>query len=215
MKTIKKNRIWLALALCCAAGCSNDSAHSLSRDYRNINNEFIDGLMIVTSESRAKVVNEKIVKVYNERVDKVSKRVQTYEQNTDEKLIVYEMLNSDSVVTLFAENASNPKRLAHETARIKRIVDTRTKSHVDRFRAEGAKDPDGVLILKASEEVRKEWPNLSGLTLAALKPMMEKGNPLETLFAKFPTKDYAKHRPPNFEQLNTAFIEKLKKLQLQ
>src|SRR5260370_14732197 len=116
--------------------------------------------MIVTSESRAKVVNDKIIKVYNERVDKVNKRVQTYEQNTDEKLIVFEVINSDSVVTLFAENATNAQRLAHEAARIKRIVDTRTQFHVDRFKPEGPKVADGALILTASEEVRNDWPDL-------------------------------------------------------
>jgi hypothetical protein len=213
MKTIKKRRVWLALALCCAAGCSNDSAHTLSRDYRNINNEVIDGLMTVTSERQARFVNEKIIKPYSERVEKVNKRVEIYEQNTDEKLIIFEMINSESVATFFAEGPINSKRLGYEAARIKRIVDTRTNVHADRLRAGGMKDPDA--LDKAADETRKEWPTLSGMTLASLQATMNKPTPLTALFAKFPTKNWVKHQPPGFDLMNKEFAAKIKRLEMQ
>lgn len=213
MKTIKKKRVWLALAFCCVAGCSNDSAHTLSRDYRNINNEFIDGLMTVTSERQAKFVNEKIIKPYSERVEKVNKRAATYEQNTDEKVIILEMLNSESVATFFAESAINTKRVAHEAARIKRIVDTRANAHAERLRAGGMKDPEA--IEKAFEEARKELPTLNSMTVQSLQANLNKPNPFGPLFAKFPGKDWQKHRPLNFDDMNRAFLEKVKRLELQ
>jgi hypothetical protein len=213
MKTLKKKRVWLAMALCCVAGCSNDSAYSLSRDYRNINNEFIDGLMIVTSERQAKFVNEKIIKAYPERIEKVNKRVATYEQNTDEKVIILQMVDSESVATLFAEGAINGKRLSHEAARIKRIVDTRVNTHLERLRAGGMKDPEA--IEKATEEARKELPVLSAMTVSSLQNTMNKPNPIVALFAKFETKDWQKHRPPNFKQMNEEFAAKVKRLEMQ
>jgi hypothetical protein len=215
VKAAKKKRVWIALALCCLAGCSNDTANSLSRDYRNINNECVDGLMMVTSESRAKFVNEKIFKTYSDRVALIDKRAANYQQNTDDVQIIRETLNSESLAILFAEISANKKRMDLETARIRKIFDTRVKEHMDRFKAGGDKDAEA----RAKEETRKEWPNLSAFAEAHAQTTVArewvKDNALATLVSKFPTKqwDGPRGRVPEFKELMEKFSEKIKKHQ--
>src|SRR5688500_16287414 len=123
-----------------AAGCT-ESADGLSRDYRNLNNEFIDALMLVSGESRAKHANEKVLKTYTDRLGKIDKRVATWEMNRENESIAQDTLTSESVALYFAECQHNQKRLALERERIKKLMESM------QARNPGA-DPG------------QEWPNL-------------------------------------------------------
>ncbi len=135
-------RAALLLCLTGLAGCSTDSAYSLSRDYRSLNNEVIDALMMSTTEERAKLAQEKIIKPYSDRLQKIDKRFASWLQNTDDKEIVRDTLTEISVATLISEIPINTRRLEHEQQRIDAMVKARQKEGVD---------------------VRKEWPMLSSL----------------------------------------------------
>jgi uncharacterized protein (DUF4213/DUF364 family) len=93
-----------ALLFCLAglSGCSTDSAHSLSRDYRSLNNEAIDALMMATTEQRAQIAKTKILKSYSDRLQAIDKRFATWVQNTDDKVIVLDTFTDESVPTLLA-----------------------------------------------------------------------------------------------------------------
>ncbi len=206
MKSVRKKRACLALVLTCLAGCSNDTAHSLSRDYRNINNECIDALMMVTSEGRAKFATDKIFKTFPDRVGPVDKREQTYEQNTDDKIVMLEMISSESVAILFAENGIIQKRLKLEQDRIRNLVDSKVRTEVEKRKAEGEANP----VVKA----RDLWPNLSdlaaGTTTSTFKTHLDKGTQLADLFKRFNDKAWDKARPKNWVELKAAFVEKVK-----
>jgi hypothetical protein len=102
------------------AGCG-DTAETLSRDYRNINNEVIDALMMVTNENRAKIANEKVIGPYTDRIGAVDKRADLWEQNKEREEVAITTLTSESVAILFAENKWNQKRLNLELERLKQL----------------------------------------------------------------------------------------------
>ena len=201
MRIARSKKAWLGLVLCCLAGCSNDTAHSLSRDYRNINNECIDALMMVTSEARAKFVTDKIFKTFPDRVGPLDKRAATYEQNTDDKTIVLQMISSESVAILLAENIINQRRLKLEQERIKNLLAFKVRTEIEKLKAEGQANPDA--------KARDKWPSLNDLatggTVSTFKTHLEKGTPIATLFSNFPKKAWDKARPKDWKERNDAF----------
>jgi len=182
-------RVALLVCLTGLAGCSTDSAHSLSRDYRNLTNEAIDGLMMCTSEARAQFVKTKIISAYQERQMKLDKRFDSWVQNTDDKLIVLDIMDSDSVATLLAEIPINYKRLDYEQQRIAAMV-----------AAHAREVPD----------VKKDWPVLSefaagtGLSIIKnhLKPSDANGRSMHKVaslvFAFKLDKKWTNQLPPDF-----------------
>jgi hypothetical protein len=209
VKITRRIKVCLALALGCLAGCSNDTAHSLSRDYRNINNECIDALMMVTSESRAKYANVKIFKSFSERISPIDKRAASYEQNTDDKQIVMEMVTTESVAMLLAENSINQRRFKLEQQRIKNLLEFNRKTEVDKLKAEGQANPD--------VKVREKWPNLSelasGASLNAFKSHLDKGTAIAELNVKIRQNAFKKARGNEeaFKGLDLLFQDRVKR----
>ena len=60
-------KIGLAFCIVVMVGCRED-ASSLSREWRNINNEYIDALMVTVDESSAKNSLNKFVNEYDKNV---------------------------------------------------------------------------------------------------------------------------------------------------
>jgi len=187
-------------------GCS-DSATSLSRDYRNLNNEVLDALMMVTNETSAKWATDKIVKPYADRKGNIDKREQTWELNTDDREVCKDVMSSESVAMLFAEHLTNKKRLQLETARLKKLLEANVSRETERLRQGG--DPNPVV------DPRKHWPTLNDLAMGTstlpLKNNLESigGCNLTRLHSKFPTKEWEKHRPANFAELQEAMKKKV------
>jgi hypothetical protein len=206
MKAIAKKRALLGLALGLLTGCSTDSANSLSRNYRNINNEAIDALMLVTNESRAETANVKIIKTYKDRLIEIDKRLDTYVQNQEEKLILFETLTSESVVILFAECTINQKRLDLEQQRLKNLLATLVQREKDRRKE--ANDPEEV-------KIGKLWPNLDALTAPSaggLRENLRRGTGLAELMLKFPQAQFKGARPADFDVQMKGFNERVKML---
>jgi hypothetical protein len=209
MKITRKKKVWLALVLCSVAGCSNDSAHTLSRDYRNMNNECIDAMMMVTSESRAKFAATKIFKPFPDRIGPLDQRTANFEQNTDDNVIVLQVVNTESVAILFAENSINQRRFKLEQDRIKNLVAFKIRTEEDKLKAEGQANP----VVKAGDK----WPNLNdfatGLATSTFKSHLDKGTALFALYKRFNTKPWQKALPKVglWEPMNAAFLENVKK----
>ncbi len=183
-----------ALLLCLAglAGCSTDSADSLSRDYRNLNNEAIDALMMSTSEARAKFAKDKILKPYGERLKNIDKRFDDWLRNTDDKEIIRDTLSSDSVATLLAELPINRKRLENEQKRILAKVQG---------------------FPKEAFPVLNEFAAGTGLT--ELKTQLDTGNKFNMLVPKFDKdKPWVSQKPKNYDELQEQLTKRLKALAL-
>jgi hypothetical protein len=204
---IAKRRTALAALLIFVTGCT-ESAGGLSRDYRNLNNECIDSLMMITSERRASLANTKILgKLYQEKIQTIDKRFDNWLMNQEEKDVVKDVLSSESVVILIAENKINKKRLEFEMARLKRLLDTRVKDETERRKANGDAN--------ANVDPEKVFPHLnaaaSGSFIGPLQQQLDRGTKFQDLLNKIQNdKNWQKYRPPNFDQLMEDFTKRLK-----
>jgi hypothetical protein len=204
---MKKKLAWLPL-VALLVGCS-ENAHSLSRDYRNLNNDAIDALMMVTSESRATVANTKVFKPYSDRLAAIDKRYETWIQNTDDKVIILDTMTSESVAVLLSENAINKRRLQLERQRLQKLLDDFKDKRIERLKLAGEANP--------VVDPRKEWPNLADLVGGApvngLKSNLDTPGRFGGLVPKF-EREWKKQLPPNFADLSKALAEKVKVLEL-
>ncbi len=108
----------LALVLTlCAAGC-RDSADMLSRDYRNLNNEAVDALMMITDESSANMMLERVIKQYPKRLQSVDDRVKNWKQNNEKDDYGSQIYSSDSMAILLIETEMNKQRVLLEEKRL-------------------------------------------------------------------------------------------------
>jgi hypothetical protein len=190
-------------------GCSRDDAASLSRDYRNLNNEAIDALMMTTNEFRARHGNEKILKPYQDRLGNLDKRFDQWVLGAEDKLVPGEVLRSEGVATLMGEREFNKKRLANELARIQKLLDARVEREKEVMRGQGIADP--------KVDARKFWPNLweisSGASTQTLQRTLDKGTKFDELLVKFRTdKGWQNLLPPDFKELTQEFEGKVKLL---
>jgi hypothetical protein len=102
------------------AGCG-DTVDSLSQAYRNINNEVVDALMMVTDEPSARVANEKIVSTYAERIATLEARIGELKLNLGAHRFRDEFIRSESGVILLSEQKFNRARLALELDRLQKL----------------------------------------------------------------------------------------------
>jgi hypothetical protein len=191
-------------------GCS-DNASSLSRDYRNLNNEYLDTLMMVRNEDTARWANEKIFKTYQDRKGKIDTREETYERNTDDKEIVKDMMSSESVAMLLAEHKINQLRLSRELARISKLLEANIEREKERMRQGGDANP-----VVDEKKIKDLWPTLREISLGATTLGLKKNItgeqcPLCKLLAQFPTDKWKNQRPDNFAALLTAQTEKVQR----
>jgi len=163
--------------------------------------------MLTTSERRARLANEKVLGTYQTRLGEIDKRFDTWDKNADERMQIVDVLTSESVATLMAENKTNQKRLALETARLSKLLRDMTEQEASRRRELGE---------NPNFETKDVWPNLHELVNTArtkqLSEQLTKGGNFAILVAKFPTKAYDKYRPPNYKDLEESFTTLFKKL---
>jgi len=104
------------LLLVTAVGCV-DSANTMARDLRNLNNEVIDALMMVTNDQKAKTVGERVLAEYSERMTLLDDRFKNWDmRDTAEK--ANELFRSDNFALLLIENKANKDRLNTEMKRL-------------------------------------------------------------------------------------------------
>jgi hypothetical protein len=188
----KLTLIVVALGL---AGCSTDSAQTLSRDYRTLNNEAIDALMMITSESRARFAHNKILKRYQERLGEIDKRMTTWLQNTDDKDIIVDTLSSESVFVLLAECKINQERLALEQRRLQKLVAVKVQDENERRRAAGEPAVDASKVCPAMSAFAE-----GGGMLGTLDNNLKIGTKFGETIPKFLLDNaWKKNHPPNME----------------
>jgi len=121
LPTTMRRILGVSLLLLCGAGC-RDSADALARDYRNLNNEVIDAMMMITDDASAKVMLDRVLVEYPKRMRSVDDRVKNWKQNNEKEDYGSQIYNSDSVMILILENQMNKDRLALEEARLKKLL---------------------------------------------------------------------------------------------
>jgi hypothetical protein len=185
-----KKLAWLPCVVL-LVGC-RESADALSRDYRNLNNEAVDTLMMVTGESSARLATERILKQYGERKKAIDDRFKTWKQNTDDDEITTTTLQSESVMFLLIETKINKQRAVLEKERIEKL-----------FQTSGG-----------SKEITPNLHELAttGKISGVAKDVGDQGA-FGALLAEFETPGWAKKVKPASLAFRKSFDEKLRKLE--
>jgi hypothetical protein len=118
-----KAKSLVVVAILALTGCT-DTIDSISREYRNANNEVIDAVMAITSEQKAKDINARIFKTIPERYKKMDDKLKNYETNQATNLeMVTNYLTSDGVQLLIADRKANVKRFDVAMKRLKELYE--------------------------------------------------------------------------------------------
>jgi hypothetical protein len=164
------------LAFLVLVGCTTacrDSADQLSRDYRNLNNEAIDALMMITDEPQAKLMLERVIREYPQKLKVVDDRCKNWKQNTEKDEYATQIFTSDSMAILLVECKMNQERLELEKRRLKRLNDQLVADEREARRQAG--DPNAIV------EPRTLFPTISLLLsdekddLKRIETQLEKG----------------------------------------
>jgi hypothetical protein len=117
---MRRRLSFLSFLLLCATGCT-DSIDAMARDTRNMNNEAVDALMVVTNDAQAKIVIDRVFDNYQEKVKKIDDRLKNWDFR-DSKEKANDLFLSDSLAILFVENVANRDRLLIEKTRLKELA---------------------------------------------------------------------------------------------
>jgi hypothetical protein len=118
MTRIRLSLLILPLAL---VGCV-DNVDSVSREYRNANNEAVDAMMMITDDTRAAQMTRRIFKRMKDRYDALDRKVEIIKDNRDKKDFVKEVYESDSLHIYLTELEVNRERYQLEIMRLKDLV---------------------------------------------------------------------------------------------
>jgi hypothetical protein len=117
-----RQKLGILALLVCGAGC-RDSAYALARDYRNLNNEAIDAVMMINNEEQAKILITRVIKEYPIRLQGVDFRAKNWKQNNEKDDYGSQIYLADSTVILLVETEMNKERLELEVKRLKNLVE--------------------------------------------------------------------------------------------
>lgn len=121
-------------------GCT-DNMESMSREFRNANNEAIDAMMMVTSEDQAYRMTVRVLKPLNERYSGIEDKMKSWQANRTNKEIVEETFNSNGFYLYLAEVEVNRMRYAMERTRLRNLYRQYQQRKLEEMRAAGDNDP--------------------------------------------------------------------------
>jgi hypothetical protein len=122
-----RNVLFLLILL--LAGCV-DTIDTVTREYRNTNNEAIDAMMMITSEAQAKRMTIRVFKPLTDRYKEIDKRLDAVQANRSKKEFVKEVCESNGTHLYLTELEVNRQRFSLEFIRLKHLM----KAYVDRER---------------------------------------------------------------------------------
>jgi hypothetical protein len=156
------------------AGCV-DNIDSVSREYRNANNEAMDAMMMVTSERRAEEMTRRIFKPIKDRYAALDKKVEIILGNRTKKEFAKDVLESDGVHIYLSELEVNRERYQLEIMRLKNLVKQILAHEKKLLEAEGNnEDPDPNKVCKTLNEMCNRDEALSEVRKQLTEPKLVK-----------------------------------------
>ena len=101
-------------------GCT-DSIDSVTRELRNMNNEVIDAMMMVTNETQASRMNVRVFKPMRDRYGEIERKLKIVNANRLKKEFAKEVLESDGMQVYLTDLAVNRQRFALEMTRLRNL----------------------------------------------------------------------------------------------
>jgi hypothetical protein len=124
------------LFLLVLVGCT-DTVDTITREYRNATNEALDALMMVTDESSAQRMTNRVFKPLNMRYKDIDDKLKIVEANRSKKEMVKEVLESDGFQVYLNELDMNRQRMSVEVARLRSVAKQYEKEERARLDEEG------------------------------------------------------------------------------
>jgi hypothetical protein len=131
-----KARLTLFALLLGAVGCT-DNIDTVSREYRALNNEAIDALMMVTTEAKAKEMTIRVFKPMQKRYQDIDRKLTIVKSNRDKGEFVKEMLESDGFHLYLTDLQVNSQRLTLEVLRLRNLRDQYVERERELLKEEG------------------------------------------------------------------------------
>ncbi len=177
-------------------GCT-DTVDSLSREYRNANNEGIDALMMITSDVSAQQMAIRVFRPLKDRYDNIDNRLKAVQNNSTNENFVTTTFQSNNVHLYLTELGVNRQRFTLEMLRLRRL----TNSLMEKKLAEDPKAQPADVLPGLYEVVLKEG------TLSALQMNIKSPKLIFDYMVNFPNlknvKNYDKLHE-NFKKLRTS-----------
>jgi len=199
-------RSLLPLAVFLLAGCT-DTMDSLSREFRNANNEYLDAMTMVTDEESAQRMNQRILKPMNARCKDIEARLTIWKSNRkSNQELVEQSFDSDSLSLYFAELDANRERYKLEKVRLRNLYQHYQDREIERLKAAGdpvpvIRDPRGLcpnlhdLVIKDGfKEIETQLTNPKLAALVATYPTLKGVNNFAELHQVF-LKNVETHKP--------------------
>lgn len=144
MKKCVRSFSFLAVTL---AGCA-ESVESISREYRNANNEAIDAMMMVINEEQAVRMKARVFLPLRDRYQELDRKLASLRVNRTRKELARELSESEGVKLYVAELAINRQRFDLETTRLrnllKQTLDHERQKRIDSGEIDPQVDPGKV-----------------------------------------------------------------------
>jgi hypothetical protein len=134
-----RTKLLFAVLVITIVGCT-DSIDTVTREYRNTNNEVIDALMRVTDEASAAAVKTRVIDPSDHRYRDIDGRLKIVRSNRTKKEFVKETLESDGFQLYLTDLEVNRQRLSFELARLRKLVDGYVKDKRQELDGQGLQD---------------------------------------------------------------------------
>ena len=153
-------RIFLApILILLLAGCT-DNIDSITREFRNCNNEAIDAMMMITNDEQAGRMTMRVLKPIGQRYQDIEFKLKAWQSNRNSnKETVEEIFNSNGFYLYMAELEVNRQRYGLEKARLRNLYKQLQNDKLEKMRAAGDNDP-------VIEDPRSACPNLFDLVMS-------------------------------------------------
>jgi len=192
----------IPLSIFLLTGCT-DTMDSLTREFRNANNEGIDAMMMVVDDESAHRMNLRVFKPLNERYKDIERRMDIWKNNrATNKELIESTFKSDSFYLYYAEIEVNKERFSMERMRLRNLYKQYQDRELQKMRDAG--DPDPVITDPA-----KACPKLHELIMQdKLKPIEQQlmQPKLTQLVQSFPSL-----KCENYEGLHKIFEARMEK----
>ena len=114
------NRCLLLILLLGIVGCT-DTADTVMLEYRNLDNEALDAMMMVTDGNQATRMDLRIFKDLRNRYDRIDKKLNIMMINRTSKELVQEVYESTGIIMYVHESNLNRDRYKLEADRIRNL----------------------------------------------------------------------------------------------
>ncbi len=161
-----KPKLLLVVLIFSTVGCT-DTIDTVTREYRNTNNEVIDALMMVTDEATASRIKIRVVDPSLFRYQGIDARLNIVRSNRTKKEFVKETFESDGFQLYLTDLEVNRQRLGLEIARLRNVADGYAK--------EKRKELDDQGLFDQPVNIAQICPDLFKLVYVegTLKPVAE------------------------------------------